>query len=125
MRHQEGADHATVEGWAGPSHRGRPRSASPAGIVVTVVATKVRVVTVREFRDRASEMLRAEGVVLITRDGKPAGFFLPWDQPELPDEIRRGIYEHLAGMARRELEAKGVTEEEVMSDFQASRRARR
>ncbi len=93
--------------------------------MVTIVTTKVRVVTVREFRDRASEMLHADGVVLITRDGKPAGFFLPWDQPELPVEIRRGIYEHLAGMARRELEDRGVTEEEVMSDFQASRRARR
>lgn len=94
-------------------------------IVVTIVATRVKIVTVREFRDRASEMLRAKGLVLITRDGKPAGFFLPWDQPELPDEIRKGIYEHLAALARRELEAKGVTEEEVMSDFQASRRPRR
>jgi hypothetical protein len=94
-------------------------------MVVTGVTTKVKVVTVREFRDRATEMLRADGLVLITRDGRPAGFFLPWDQPELPDDIRKGIYKHLAGMAKEELEAKGVTEEEVMSDFQTSRRARR
>lgn len=93
--------------------------------MVTIVTTKVKVVTVREFRDKATEMLRSEGLLLITRDGRPAGFFLPWDQPELPDDIRKGIYEHLAAMARKELEAQGVTEEEVMSDFQASRRARR
>jgi hypothetical protein len=93
--------------------------------VATIVATTVKVVTVREFRDRASEMLRAEGLLLITRDGHPAGFFLPWDQPELPDEIRKGIYEHLAEMAGTELDARAVTEEEVISDFQTSRRARR
>ena len=85
----------------------------------------MKVVTVREFRDRATEMLRADGLLLITRDGRPAGFFLPWDQPELPDDIRKGIYKHLAGMAKEELKAKSVTEEEVMSDFQTSRRARR
>ncbi len=38
----------------------------------------MKVVTVREFRDRATEMLRSEDVILITRDGLPARFFLPW-----------------------------------------------
>ena len=40
------------------------------------------VVSVRDFRDRAGEMFRSEDVILVTRDGAPAGFYLPWDTPE-------------------------------------------
>jgi hypothetical protein len=41
----------------------------------------MKVVTVRDFRDHASEMFRSDDVVLVTREGTPAGFFLPWDTP--------------------------------------------
>jgi hypothetical protein len=44
----------------------------------------MKVVSVRDFRDRVSEMLRSEDVILVTRDGAPAGFFLPWDTPDFP-----------------------------------------
>jgi hypothetical protein len=85
----------------------------------------MRVVTLRDFRDRATEMMRSNEVVLVTRDGKPAGFFLPWDRPDLPDDIRKGIYAELSDRARRELEEKGVHEKEVLADFKAARRTRR
>lgn len=39
--------------------------------------TTVTVVTVRGFRNRASEMFRSEDVVLVARDGKRAGFYIP------------------------------------------------
>ncbi len=85
----------------------------------------MRVVTVRDFRDRATEMMRRGELLLITRDGLPAGFFVPWDQPDLPDDVRKGVFRHLAELGRQELAAKGLTEEEVQRDFKASRRARR
>jgi hypothetical protein len=40
--------------------------------------------------------------VLITPDRQSAGFFLPWDQPELR-EGPEGIHELLAGVARRDV----------------------
>ena len=52
----------------------------------------MRVVTVRDFRDRASEMFRSDDVILVTREGRPAGFFLPWDAPELPADVRREVF---------------------------------
>jgi hypothetical protein len=52
----------------------------------------MKVVTVRDFCDRASEMFRSDDVILVTRDGAPAGFFLPWDMPELPVEVRRELF---------------------------------
>ena len=85
----------------------------------------MRVVTLRDFRDRATEMMRSREILLITRDGKPAGFFLPWDREDLPDDVRRGLYAELAGHARQHLADRGVTEEQVLDDFAAARRSRR
>ena len=81
----------------------------------------MRVVTVRDFRDRASEMFRSDDVILVTRDGRPAGFFLPWDAPELPTEIRREVFLRLTDEIAAQREAKGVTEEDVLGDFGAAR----
>lgn len=84
----------------------------------------MKVVSVRDFRDRASEMFRSEDVILVTRDGAPAGFFLPWDSPDLPLEVRREVFLRLSEQIGAELEAKGVSEREVLGDFAASRRRR-
>lgn len=84
----------------------------------------MKVVTVREFRDRATEMLRSEDVILITRDGLPAGFFLPWDARELPSDAQRELFLRLSEQIGSQLKARGVSEEEVVRDFTARRRRR-
>ncbi len=84
----------------------------------------MRVVTVRDFRDRASEMFRSDDIILVTRDGRPAGFFLPWDAPELPADVRREMFLRLTEQIAAQRAARGVTEEEVLSDFAAARRRR-
>lgn len=84
----------------------------------------MRVVTVRSFRDRASEMFRSDDVILVTREGRPAGFFLPWDAPELPEDVRREVFVRLTDQIAAQREARGVSEEEVLRDFVASRRRR-
>ncbi len=84
----------------------------------------MKVVTVREFRDRATEMLRSEDVILITRDGLPAGFFLPWDRRELPSDAQGELFLRLSEEIGRQLHAQGVSEAEVLADFAAHRRRR-
>ena len=84
----------------------------------------MRVVTVRDFRDRASEMFRSDDVILITRDGAPAGFYLPWDTPELPVEVRREVFLRLSEQIGTQLSEYGTSEREVLDDFAASRRPR-
>jgi len=84
----------------------------------------MKVVTVRDFRDRASEMFRSDDVILVTRDGRPAGFFLPWEAPELPEEVRREIFLRLTDEIAAQREARGVAEEEVLRDFATLRRRR-
>jgi len=84
----------------------------------------VKVVTVREFRDRATEMLRSDDVILITRAGLPAGFFLPWNARELPSDAQRELFIRLSEQIGEQLKAHGASEEEVLADFTASRRRR-
>jgi hypothetical protein len=85
----------------------------------------MKVVTVRDFRDRATEMMRGSDPVLVTRDGRPAGFFFPWTGPDVPDQIRKAIYAELSERVREERKKAGVTERQVLSDFRAARRSRR
>ena len=85
----------------------------------------MKVVTVRDFRDRATEMFRSKDVILVTRDGKPAGLFIPWDKPDLPVELRCELFLPLGDSIRAEREAAGVTEEGILADFAAWRAARR
>jgi hypothetical protein len=66
-------------------------------------------------------MFRSEDVILVTRDGAPAGFFLPWDTPELPVQVRAEVFLRLSEQVGAELSAPGVSEQEVVDDFAASR----
>jgi hypothetical protein len=84
----------------------------------------MKVVNVRNFRDHASEMFRSEDVVLVTRDGRPAGFYVPWDAAELPVEVKRDLFARLAQEVAADLGEVGMTEDEVLRDFAARRRRR-
>src|SRR5947208_1604138 len=68
----------------------------------------MRVTTLRDFRDRATSLLRSKDPVLITRDGMPAGFFIPWDQPDLPDDAKRGDYLRHESEARERMRSRDV-----------------
>ena len=85
----------------------------------------MKVVTVRDFRDRATEMFRSEDVILITRDGIPAGFFVPWSTPDLPVDLRRELFGVITDAIRDERKVLGVSEEEVLTDFASSQCHRR
>jgi hypothetical protein len=82
----------------------------------------MKVVTVRDFRDHATEMFRSEDVILVTRDGTPAGFFLPWDTSELPVEVRLEVFLRLSEKVGEQMANQGVGEAEVLDDVAASRR---
>lgn len=85
----------------------------------------MKIVTLRDFRDRATEMFRSEDVVLVTRDGQPAGFFVPWTTPDVPLELRREMFLKLSDEIGAQRDAAGVSEEELLTDFRAARRRRR
>ena len=86
----------------------------------------MKTTTVREFRSQFCAMLQGKEAVLVTRRGKPAAVFYPLnDPPKLPMEIRRRLYLELSAEIARDLDARGITEEEILRDFEAFKKRRR
>ena len=85
----------------------------------------VRISTVREFRDKAAGLLRSKTPILVTRRGRLAGIFFPRPEASLPLELKRELYGMLSADVARELRKRGVSEDDVLADFSATRGKRR
>ena len=85
----------------------------------------MRISTVREFRDNATGMLRSKDPVLVTRRGRLAGIFFPQPEATLPLELKREIFSVLSDALRRQVAKRGLSEEEILSDFESWRKTRR
>jgi hypothetical protein len=85
----------------------------------------MKISTVREFRDRASGLLRSKDPILVTRRGRLAGVFFPCPQETLPIELKREMFSILGATIARQLRRKGLAEDEVLADFENWRGKRR
>jgi hypothetical protein len=85
----------------------------------------MRISSVREFRDRATTLLRSTDPILVTRRGRVAGVFLPWHDATLPIDMKRELFSMLTSEIARQLKKKRVTEKEVLKDFATWRKERR
>ena len=84
----------------------------------------MRVSTVREFRDRATALLKSKEPVLITRRGRMAGIFFPSPEDSLSLDHKHQLFDQLSAEIARRLNKSGCTEEEVLADFGAWRETR-
>lgn len=84
----------------------------------------MKVVTVATSATAPARCSAPKTVILVTRDGAPAGFYLPWDNPEVPVEVRREVFLRLSEQIGAQLAEQGTTERKVLDDFAASRRRR-
>jgi hypothetical protein len=81
---------------------------------------------IREIRAQTAAFLGSEDPVLVTRYGRVSGVYIPLDRPdELPGDLAREVARNLGAYLSRSLEARSVTEEDVLKDFDAHRRRRR
>jgi hypothetical protein len=85
----------------------------------------MRTATVREFRDQATKLLKEKEPILVTRRGKVVGFFVPAAGTALPLEVKRELFYGLTEEVRRAMKRRGIGEEAVLGEFEASRKARR
>lgn len=85
----------------------------------------MRTATVRQFGDGATTFLKAEEPILVTRRGRIVGFFVPATGGALPLEIKKELFYGLTGEIRALMRARRLTEEGVLADFEAARKARR
>jgi hypothetical protein len=70
-------------------------------------------------------MLRAKSPVLVTRRGRLAGIFFPRPDTTLPVELKRELFTVLSADVAQQLSKRGLSEEEILSDFQSWRKKRR
>jgi len=91
----------------------------------------MRLATAKQFHDNVTRMLRSHDIVAITRHGKIAGYYMPHRTENLPRDVRWKLFEEASSKVRKQLENQGVTEQEVLEDFEhwretyrASRRRR-
>ena len=85
----------------------------------------MRISTVREFRDKATSLLRSRNPILVTRRGKLAGVFFPQPESSLPIELKRELFTKLSDEVSRQLKRRGLSEKDVLEDFAAWRKERR
>lgn len=85
----------------------------------------MKTATIREFRSSIAELIAGEEAVLVTKHGKPAAVLYPLGDPKMiPMEVRRNLYLALAGNIAKQLDARGVSEEQIEREF-AERKKRR
>lgn len=64
-------------------------------------------------------LLKEAGPILVTKEGQPIGFFRPLPAPDesIPIEARRELFKKASEKVRRQLDEKGITEEQVDTDI--------
>jgi len=73
----------------------------------------------REFRDKTSAMLRSKEPILVLRRGQIAGLFLPYHSE------KHKLFLQLTDQIGQRLHQAGLTEEEILENFERFRKAHR
>jgi hypothetical protein len=85
----------------------------------------MKISSVREFRDQATGMFRSKDPILVTRRGRLAGLFFPWPERTLPIELKRELFSVLSDQVRKQVARQGLSEDEVIRDFDSWRKKKR
>lgn len=85
----------------------------------------MKTATVRQFRDRATSLLKQDEPIVVTRHGKIVGFFLPAVGEALPPEIKEDLFSTLTDEIRASMKSHRLTEDTILADFEKTRKTRR
>ncbi len=86
----------------------------------------MKTTSIRDFRSRIAELIDSDEPVLVTRHGKNAAVLYPLHDPKkIPLEIRLGLLRDITAAIAKELDARGVTDEEIEGDFATFKKRRR
>lgn len=93
----------------------------------TAAIRPMRTVTLAQLRSQARKTSRGSEAVLVTERGKPLGVFrpLPYPDQSIPLDERRRLYLKTSRKLARQMDTKGITEEQLQRDFEALRKNRR
>lgn len=81
----------------------------------------MRMTSIREFRNGLAELTSRSESILVTRNGKPAGVFIPWhENADLPLEIKREAFQNMGHELGKVMAQ--VNEKDLLDDFKAHRK---
>ncbi len=84
----------------------------------------MKLVGVREFRDKATEMFRSSEPVVVLRRGEVVGIYFPYPHQTLPAEFKPELFAEITDSIRERLDQAGIDEAEILEDFEAHRQDR-
>ena len=70
-------------------------------------------------------ILRSKDPILVTRRGRLAGVFFPRPEASLPVEFKRELFATLSSAIARQLQKRGLKEEEIVAELQLWRKGKR
>ena len=86
----------------------------------------MKVAALGEVEAGVPALLEGDEPILVTRQGKISGLYVPLEDPsQIPEDFRRDLISAVGRYLSGLLEEKGVSEEEILEDFDAFRRRRR
>ena len=86
----------------------------------------MKTASIRDFRTRIAELIDSDEPVLVTRHGKNAAVLYPLNDPKkIPLDLRRKLFRELTNDIAKQLDTKGVTDDDVERAVTASKKRRR
>ena len=86
----------------------------------------MKTATIREFRSNIAELIAGDESVLVTKHGKPAAVVYPLSDPQkVPIEVRRKLYLAMSAEIVKQLDAAGVSDEQIEREFNEHKKHRR
>ena len=80
-------------------------------------------VGVRELREKLADFIESTVPIEVTRHGQTIGFYIP--VPKTPGQSERDAFLAAGQRMQEECARLGITEDELVADFQQWRQARR
>jgi len=84
----------------------------------------MKIATVRQFRNRATSLLKEEEPVIVTRYGKIVGFYLPAVGEAISLKIKQDLFLTVTDEIRARVKGRGLAEGAILDDFEKTRKAR-
>jgi antitoxin (DNA-binding transcriptional repressor) of toxin-antitoxin stability system len=84
----------------------------------------MKTAAVRQFRNRATSLLKQGEPIIVTRHGKIVGFFLPTSGKALALKIRQDLFSILTDEIRASMKNHRLTEDSIYASYEKYRRAR-
>lgn len=80
--------------------------------------------TIKEFRDRATTLLRSKRPILVMRRGRLAGIFFPCPERSLPLDLKRELFPLFVSEVTREMKKKRIHGSDLITGYEEWKRKR-